>query len=139
MTNKFFGPFCLASPEIIEVKVCHRQSHKFFDTIYGGMWIFFPVKIFYLPTRFARRGIMNVLLAVLVSPFSSSFVCCKNAEIPINLTKLYFIITAITKSNAGGCCSIVVLASVWHPVWFELCPSIFSPHSMNKGIGSYIK
>ena len=38
-----------------------RQSHKFFDTIYGGMWIFFPVKIFYLPTRFARRGKIEII------------------------------------------------------------------------------
>ena len=29
-----------ASPEIIEVKFCYRQTDKFFDTISGGMWIF---------------------------------------------------------------------------------------------------
>ena len=45
-----FIPFCLASPEIIGVKVNHRQTDKFFDNIFGGMWIFLLVK-------FARRGI----------------------------------------------------------------------------------
>ena len=33
-----------ASPEIIEVKIRYRQTDrqtdKFFDTIYGGVWIF---------------------------------------------------------------------------------------------------
>ena len=41
---KNFSPFCSASPEIIGVKVCNRQTDrqtdKFFDTIYGGIWIF---------------------------------------------------------------------------------------------------
>ena len=36
--------FCFASPEIIGVKVDHRQTDKFFDNIYGGMWIFLLVK-----------------------------------------------------------------------------------------------
>ena len=35
-----FSPFCSASPEIIWVKVHNRQTDKFFDTKYGGMWIF---------------------------------------------------------------------------------------------------
>ena len=30
----------VASPKIIGVKVCSRQTDKFFETIYGGMWIF---------------------------------------------------------------------------------------------------
>ena len=34
-----------------------RQTDKFFDTIYGWVWIFSSIKICYLPTRFARRGI----------------------------------------------------------------------------------
>ena len=40
----FFCPICSASREIIGVKVDHRQTGKFFDTIYGGMWIFLSVK-----------------------------------------------------------------------------------------------
>ena len=52
----FFSPFCLASPELIVFKVDHRQKDKFFDTIYGGMWIFSFSSICYLPTRFAHRG-----------------------------------------------------------------------------------
>ena len=36
----FFSPFYSASPEIIGVKVYHRQTDKFFDTIYRGRWIF---------------------------------------------------------------------------------------------------
>ena len=36
-----------------------RQTDKFFDAIYGGMWIFSFSKICYLPTHFARRGIIK--------------------------------------------------------------------------------
>ena len=45
-----------ASPEIIWVKVCDRQTDKFLTQYTGGCVFFSPVKIFYLPTRFARRG-----------------------------------------------------------------------------------
>ena len=38
--KNFFSPFCSASPEIIGVKVWHRQTDKFFDTIYECMGIF---------------------------------------------------------------------------------------------------
>ena len=38
--------------------VTDRQTDKFFDTIYKGKWIFSFSFIFYLPTRFARRGII---------------------------------------------------------------------------------
>ena len=37
---KNFSPFCFSSPEIIGVKFGNRQTDKFFDTIYGCMWIF---------------------------------------------------------------------------------------------------
>ena len=40
--------------------VTDRQTDKFFDTIYGGMWIFYFGLISYLPTCFARRGIKNL-------------------------------------------------------------------------------
>ena len=40
----FFSPFCSASPEIIGVKVYHRWTDKFFDTIYGGMRVFLSAK-----------------------------------------------------------------------------------------------
>ena len=40
--------------------VTERQTEKLFDTIYGGMQIFLPVKF---ATRFARRGI-TVITAV---------------------------------------------------------------------------
>ena len=33
-----------ASPEIIEVKICYRQTDKFFDTIYGVCGFFLQVK-----------------------------------------------------------------------------------------------
>ena len=33
-----------------------RQSDKFFDTIYGGVWNFSSSQICYLPTRLAGRG-----------------------------------------------------------------------------------
>ena len=41
-----FSPFCFASPEIIGVKVCNRQTDrdKFFDTTYRCIWIFLSVK-----------------------------------------------------------------------------------------------
>ena len=41
MSETFFSPFCFASPEIIGVKVDHRQTDKFFDTIYWGVCQFF--------------------------------------------------------------------------------------------------
>ena len=37
---KDFSPFYFASPEIIEVEICYRQTDKFYDTIYGCVWIF---------------------------------------------------------------------------------------------------
>ena len=57
-----------ASPEIIGVKVRHRrtdgrtdrQRDKFLTQYMGGCVFFSPVEIFYLPTRFARRGIIFV-------------------------------------------------------------------------------
>ena len=42
--KKNFSPFCSASLEIIGVKVCNRQTDKFFDTILRSMWIFLSVK-----------------------------------------------------------------------------------------------
>ena len=45
---KKFSSFWFASPEIIGVKFCNRrmdrQTDKFFDTIYGGVWFFLSVK-----------------------------------------------------------------------------------------------
>ena len=47
-----------ASPEIIGVEFRYRQTDRQnFDTICGWVCVFSPVKIFYLPARFARRGI----------------------------------------------------------------------------------
>ena len=37
MFQIFLSPFCAAIPEIIGVKVHHRQSHNFFDTKYVGI------------------------------------------------------------------------------------------------------
>jgi hypothetical protein len=66
--QKNFSLFYSASPEIIGVEFCdrqtHRQSHEFLDTKYGWVCVFSPVKIFYLPTRFARRG-LNILHAII--------------------------------------------------------------------------
>ena len=43
------------------VSQTHRQTEdKLSDNIYGGMWIFSFSKIFYLSTRFALRGIIQI-------------------------------------------------------------------------------
>ena len=42
--EKIFSPFCSVSPEIIWVKVDHRQTDKFFDTINGICGFFLSVK-----------------------------------------------------------------------------------------------
>ena len=63
--KKNFSPFCFASPEIIWVEFgnrqTNRQKNKFFDTIYGGMWIFLFSYICYLPTHFAHRVIKGII------------------------------------------------------------------------------
>ena len=50
--------------KIIGVEFRHRQTDRqtdrqIFDTVYGWVGVFSPVKIFYLPTHFARRGIKD--------------------------------------------------------------------------------
>ena len=61
ISQKNVSPFYFASPKIIMVKICHRQTDgqtdKFFDTIYWCVWVFSSRTICFLPTRFACRGI----------------------------------------------------------------------------------
>ena len=57
MSQICFSQFRFASPKIIGVKVCNRQADKFFDTIYGCMWIFYFSSICYLPYSLCSQEI----------------------------------------------------------------------------------
>ena len=84
MPSYFLAPFCFSSPQIIGVKVYHRQTNrqtnKFFDTIYGGMWIFSFSLICYLPTRFACRGIINQMCCSLTCTIIISLAIYSNKK-----------------------------------------------------------
>ena len=70
IVDLFFSHFGLASPELIGVKFCHKQTDRqIFDSVYG-VNVPFLNEICYLPTHFARRGITREC-ALLVWPDSS--------------------------------------------------------------------